>query len=184
MIQNTEHYNKYRVIPASVDLNSVRFGSVDERMKYKVTHPALDADGPNPFSKALGITRTLSEDVNLNYWWNMRGCFITITSFEVIEHLQNPLLYLKCIHTHLKNGGKLYLTTPVKWMFKGKYHFHEFTKEELLFCLIEAGFKNISVNRIQAYDLKHFGIRPIIRKLRDMIWGQCFFVTAIKGRKI
>lgn len=172
--------NKYRVTPSSHKNSSVRFGSVDRILKYGITMPTLDADGPNAFSKALGIDRTLNVFTDLNEQWKVPRVFMTITSFEVIEHLQNPLLYLKCIYAHLDNGGKLYLTTPVKWMFKGKYHFHEFTKEELLFCLTEAGFENIIVTRIQAYDLRHFGIRPLIRKVRDMILGQCFFITAYK----
>jgi len=173
--------NKYRVMPSSEI--SVRFKSTSKMVKrYGLFHPSLDAGGPNPFAESICVERCLDKDCNLNEFWSVPGKFYTITSFEVIEHLQNPLLYLDCIHSHLYVGGKLLLTTPVKWMFKGKYHFHEFTKEELLFCLIEAGFdeEQILITRIQAYTLKHFGIRPIIKKIRDMIYGQCFFVIAMK----
>ena len=150
--------------------------------KYGLYHPSLDAGPPNIFAAAIGAQDTLDKEIDLNDAWGRPEQFYTITSFEVIEHLQNPLLYLRCIYNQLPTGGKLFLTTPVKWIFKGKYHFHEFTEEELIFCLIKAGFnaEQIKITRIQAYALRHFGIRPLIRKVRDMIYGQCFFVIAMK----
>ena len=174
--------NKYKVTPSPVENSSIRFKSTLRAVKkYGIEHPSLDADMPNMFGSAIGVKETLSKHIDLNRHWS-RANYQTITSFEVLEHLQNPLLYLTCIYNHLYYGGKLFLTTPVKWMLKGKYHFHEFTKEELIFCLIKAGFnaEQIKITRIQAYTLRHFGIRPLIRKVRDMIYGQCFFVIAIK----
>lgn len=168
--------NKYKVQPSGLDNVSVRFRSTAKRVK--IEPPALDAGGENDFAKALGINDFVPHDLNED--WHTAWTMETITSFEVIEHLQNPLLYLWCIYDSLEPGGKLYLTTPVRWIFKGKYHFHEFSREELETLLKMAGFKTWKIERIQAYDLKHFGIRPLIRKIRDLLFGQCFFVKATK----
>ena len=164
--------NIYKVKASNVNKNSRRYKSI-ERLPL---HPStLDAGCENKMALSLGITNFINTD--LNYKFSTKKKHNTVTSFEVIEHLQNPLTYLESIYNCL---GILYLTTPVKWMFKGKYHFHEFTKEELLFCLKLSGFQHIHIKRVQAYNLRHFGIRPLIRKIRDLIYGQCFLVTAVK----
>jgi len=175
--------NKYRVLPKDIKSSSVRFRSIKREMEKYSIKTALDADGPNLFALKLGIMASLDRTIDLNRKWDFKKQYDTITSFEVIEHLQNPLLYLECIYNHLTPGGRVILTTPVKWMFKGRYHFHEFTKDELIFCLSEAKFTNIQITRISAYNLRHFGIRPIIRKIRDLLFGQCFFVVATKIKK-
>ena len=170
--------NNYRVEPSGIKDNKRRFMSLRKRLP-EILHPSLDACEPNPIGLALGMEGFASGDFN----WTLQtewDDYQTVTSFEVIEHLQNPLLYLRNIHRVMRYGGRLYLTTPVKWAFKGKHHFHEFTRDELEFCFTEAGFAYIHIERMQGYDLRNVGIRPLIRKLRDMIWGQIWFVTAIK----
>ena len=147
----------------------------------KIIHPALDAGGKNDFALKLGIENFIESDLN-NYFYTL-GKYKTITSFEVLEHLQNPLLYLKSIYNCLDENGILYLTTPINFgldMLKGEFHFHEFNEYELMFCLHEAGFKDVKIKRIKTYILKNYGIRPIIRKLRDMLYGQTFYVEAKK----
>jgi SAM-dependent methyltransferase len=168
--------NKYRVTPYN-DLKkaSVRFTSVKH---LDIILPALDAGWINRFAQALGIHEFVRGD--LNFVKFPRPRYNTVTSFEVIEHLQNSLFYLQNIYNSLSVGGILYLTTPVRWIFKGKYHFHEFNQEELEFCLKEVGFHEIEIKRIQAYNLSHFGIRPLIRKIRDLLFGQCFLIKATK----
>ena len=168
--------NKYKVLPSGIKSISVRAKSTSN--KIRISQLAFDADGPNELAESLGVKFNLG-DTNLNKKWSREG-FNTITSFEVLEHLQNPLLYLQCIYNALNYDGKLFLTTPIKWIFKGKYHFHEYTKDELIHILLQAGFVGIRVSRMQAYNLKHFGIRPLIKKIRDKLLGQCFFVIAFK----
>ena len=67
-------------------------------------------------------------------------------------------------------------------MGKGKHHWKEYTIDEMLEMLQEVGFHlhYIKVERIQAYNLRHFGIRPLIRKARDLMFGQCMFIEAQK----
>jgi len=168
--------NKYRVNPSNVKDVSVRFNSVKKLIN--VYGSVLDAGGENDFAKALGIKSFIVSD--LNYPFTTSYKYDLVTSFEVIEHLQNPLIYLESIKSCLKNNGQLCLTTPVRWIFKGKYHFHEFNELELLDILNMAGFRVIKMTRIPAYNLKHLGIRPVIRKIRDLIKGQCFYVVTEK----
>lgn len=74
----------------------------------------------------------------------LKGGFTKAVCFEVIEHMQKPsgLLLLKGIHSLLKPGGLLLLSTPVyngKW--QAKNHIHEYTIEELDAHVKKAGFK-------------------------------------------
>jgi hypothetical protein len=167
----------YKVTPSGIGMNKRRWKSIKN---LKIDVPALDACEPNEIALKYGITHFAEGDFNWEFVAEWKA-YRTITSFEVIEHLQNPLFYLLNIYKHLSPGGKLILTTPVRWcLSNNKAHFHEFSQDELLFCLKEAGFQTVSIQRIQAYDFKLTGIRPIIRKLRDIIYGQCFLVIAIK----
>ena len=40
------------------------------------------------------------------------GSFDVVTSFEVLEHINNPKQEVRNFHTLLRNGGIIYLTTP------------------------------------------------------------------------
>lgn len=168
--------NKYKVNPSSISKAKTRFNSTTE--KVCLIEPVLDAGGRNEFALKMGITNFMDGD--LNYAFGLHSYYNTVTSFEVIEHLQNPLLYLTECFELLSDKGVLYLTTPVRWIFKGKYHFHEYSKDELLFILEEAGFKDIKIERITAFDISTIGIRPLIRLIRDRLLGQCWFVEAKK----
>jgi len=148
--------------------------------RVKIIEPSLDIGEPNSISKYLEIKKNTNFD--LNWEWPVSEKFRTITCFEVIEHVENPLMLMKEIYDHLEPGGKLYLTTPVRWWIgKGKHHFHEFSIGELTAMLHKVGFLIYTHERIRAYQFNgHFGIRPIVRWLRDIFIGQCVFVEAEK----
>jgi len=83
-------------------------------------------------------------------------------SLDVIEHLRNYQFYLKNIFLSLKKGGILFLTTPNANFSLGinKFHFHEFTPEELEQVLIEVGFKilerrSLSINIVSRLGGKY-----------------------------
>jgi hypothetical protein len=164
----------YKVTPTTKENTRTR----ETRKRVNIRFPALDAGPRNWFAESLGVSEFNEFDLNWSAFYGVKP-YKTMTSFDVIEHLQNPLYYLFNIHTAMHKTGTLYLTTPAAWLFKGKHHFHEFTKAELLYCLKEAGFRDIKISRMRAYDLK-FGIRPLIRWIRDILFGQCFFVEAKK----
>ena len=171
-------------IESCTDFNRFKKRYKETRKKLILKAPVLDACSENFFAKLLAITNFTKGDLNFNTDFTCnKSTFQTITSFEVIEHLQNPLTYLKSINQSLRHNGTLYLTTPVKSsldLLKGKYHWKEFTKEELIFLLKYAGFEKIKIEQIRTYQLRHVGIRPLIRKVRDMLFGQTFFIIATK----
>ena len=79
------------------------------------------------------------------------GFFKTITSFEVLEHLLNPLNHLIELRRVLAPDGNLFLTTPndysliykAEHLFNRKYHphFHQFSGRDLRNIMEKAGFR-------------------------------------------
>jgi len=96
------------------------------------------------------------------------GFFDTIVSLEVIEHVFNPLSFLKEINRALRPGGTLIISTPnirklqrivsiIMGHFPGTSydpvgfdggHLHYFTSKDLSNLLMECGFKPIIVRGI------------------------------------
>lgn len=96
-----------------------------------------------------------------------KNYFDVITSFEVIEHINNPIEEVKLINSFLRKGGLFYCTTPnfnsvMRLYLKEKYnvicypeHLSYYTPKTLNFLLKSHGFKKlktitsgISLNRI------------------------------------
>jgi len=59
--------------------------------------------------------------------------FDFVVSFQVIEHIEDDLLYLKEIHRVLKPGGKALITTPNRSMSltRNPWHIREYLPKEL-----------------------------------------------------
>lgn len=90
------------------------------------------------------------------------------TSFDVIEHVDSPIEYLKEIYESLNINGKLYLKTPnfndilqeltPKEFEPFNYrtaHLFYFCKESIEYILKESGFKNYKLNYIHDYDISN-----------------------------
>ena len=70
----------------------------------------------------------------------------TIISFQVMEHLNKPLDFLKECSRILKSGGRLIITAPFMWgIHEEPYDYYRYTKYGLKHLLQEAGFTSISV---------------------------------------
>jgi len=81
------------------------------------------------------------------------GMFDVITSFEVVEHINNPLEMVKDIHKVSRKGGLVYLTTPnfnavERYILKNKYsiieypeHLVYFTAKTLNYLFTKNGFR-------------------------------------------
>ena len=93
---------------------------------------------------------------------------------EVIEHLFNPLHLLKEISGVLKEGGKLYLSTPKgkPHFLWSKDHFHEMNEQSLMSLINRAGFKMIRKDEIRIQPLSFYfsGIRPLFRLIYERHW--------------
>jgi len=79
------------------------------------------------------------------------GTFDSIVSFETLEHLPKPLSFLRQCFSMLEQNGLLILSTPNALVTSpdGKttwaYHEKEYTPEEFLGLLREAGFSNVTL---------------------------------------
>ena len=93
----------------------------------------------------------------LNAAWYDECMFDVITSFEVMEHINNPLEEVKNIHTLLRKGGLFYLTTPnfnalERFILKDEYnvieypeHLCYYTPKTLNYLLAHNGFEKLQV---------------------------------------
>jgi len=82
--------------------------------------------------------------------------FDTVIALDVIEHLEDPLRFLKECNRVLKRRGIIFIHTPNKWMTEIRRcltkwpgwhpeHIHEFIPYELSGYLTRAGFVNMKV---------------------------------------
>lgn len=99
----------------------------------------------------------------------LKGGYDVVTSFEVIEHLFNPLYHLEQIRGVLNPGGRIYLSTPVGkpdflW---SPQHFHEMNNRSLAALLNRAGLTVIRRKdiKIQPPWFYFTGFRPMMRGL-------------------
>lgn len=133
--------------------------------------------------------------------------FDFISSFEVIEHLDNPKLFLSEIKRIVKKDGYFILSTPNKLVHSpdgimhSKYHKKEYSPNELSILLkkyfsdvtILGQYKSIKARtaikeflqsqkvRQKYVDIDYFGIRKLIPKtLKESLWR---FVGNIYGRR-
>lgn len=114
------------VISVDIDFNLLRYG----KMVFNIN--AIQANAMNlPFRASS---------------------FDTVVSFETIEHLDNPALFLNQIRRVLKNGGLLILSTPNKFYTSplvskplNPYHVTEFYLGELIKLLLNSGFKPLFI---------------------------------------
>lgn len=82
-----------------------------------------------------------------------KGSFDVITSFEVLEHINNPVEEINNFHSLLRQGGLVYITTPnfnsvLRYKLKSEYnvitypeHLSYYTPKTLEKLFKESGFK-------------------------------------------
>lgn len=100
--------------------------------------------------KASGIKMTEGKLENNSFLENE---FDVITSFEVLEHINNPMEELNNIHKFLRKDGLFYFTTPnfnsiLRYYFKDQYdiicypeHLTYYTRKTINHALKQSGFK-------------------------------------------
>jgi 2-polyprenyl-3-methyl-5-hydroxy-6-metoxy-1,4-benzoquinol methylase len=101
-----------------------------------------------------------------------------ITALEVIEHEENPIQMMKIIHTMLRPGGTVIITTPnfntlyrilmgKAWVgYEHTEHLWFFTPETILQMLRKAGFSDIHV---QKDFYRPYSVSYMFRRLGDYI---------------
>ena len=120
-------------------------------------------------SKIWEVTQLHNDDFNIpTKDTGLR--FHIVTCFEMIEHIQNPLLFFSTISKYIVAGGTIYLSTPHRPKFLWPpYHFNEMSSNHLeKWILKPCGFKIVRKKRLRITDgirwyYPFTGIRPFLR---------------------
>ena len=115
--------------------------------------------------------------------------FDKIVSIEVIEHLENPAIFIKELNRVLRKNGQLVLTTPniqnakskLQFLFKSEFHWfqenefgiqgsqhiHPLYWREIIFLLEKYGFKvdEITTNRAWGYTFYYANEDSLFKKI-------------------
>jgi 2-polyprenyl-3-methyl-5-hydroxy-6-metoxy-1,4-benzoquinol methylase len=124
-----------------------------------------------------------AEDFELNRMFDL------VIAAELIEHLNNPALFLACARRHLKEGGQLVLTTPnpfypkrqLEILINGRAEVHGqhtmwFCPQTLEVMLSNAGFRDVEITPLNNNDAL-FGIGKLPSLFRDW-FSTNLFATA------
>ena len=96
--------------------------------------------------------------------------FDLVTSFQVIEHLEDPTPYLEAIARLVSREGRAILTTPNVLMSDGvnPYHVHEYRAEELA-TLLRRYFGGVELLGIGASEPVHAYLAARSRRIRNIM---------------
>ena len=199
------HYSKYSRVDYLSPITIKRYEELlDTFEEYRTTGNLLDIGcgtglflefakkrgwnvyGTEYTDSAIEICRSKGFTMNqgkLDTNWYTPGMFDVVTSFEVIEHINNPVEEVQNIHTILRSGGLFYFTTPnfdaiERRILKENYnvieypeHLCYFTPKTINYLLTKQGFKKkrlltsgISMTRIKTSKDMEKG-RPMAESL-------------------
>ena len=130
----------------------------------KVVGLDLSSDAINTAKKYYNY-ETISYLENNIYSFNSDQKFDVITSFETLEHVEDPLKFLNSLAKLCHEDSILFLSTPNGYCFKNKnelpynpYHKTEFTKEEI----------NKLLDLSNWLVVEYLGIHPIKKDTREI----------------
>jgi hypothetical protein len=179
-------------IQAEVPVASAEYAHAARR-RFEVTMahvatlraPVLDLGPTNALARELEardgvrIEHTDQHDLDRERLAAFRqGPYATITAFEILEHVMNPLFVLDGCREVLRADGVLYVSVPrrngCEWLFgKSPEHFHEFAPDELRWMLDKAGF-DVDTFAAANTSALSFGVRPLLRRaLRNLLLVRC-----------
>mgnify|MGYP003956005253 FL=1 len=130
---------------------------------------------PRSIIKAPGIKRKINQII---------GKVDIIVAFDVLEHVTDPLKYLKLLNTKLKKGGKIFLTFPNAESFKSKIlkdkwsmvaplgHVNFFSKKSVKIMFMKSGFETLILKDFSLVDPRRL-VRNLLKLpfkcLKDII---------------
>jgi SAM-dependent methyltransferase len=139
------------------------------------------AEAPIEFAKIVydlrNVVASNVEDLP-SHWRN----FELVTAFEVLEHLETPLEFLRTLFNILKPGGFLILSVPnynyhSKKRIKGgakwdapPHHLTRWPEETLKFALLKAGFSFNSIKSFPAGGWESFLDAILPDKMENFYW--------------
>ena len=138
----------------------------------------LDIGWDSPMSRAIedkfpvDLVHTSMEcDLDFD---DLAGRWDHVFSFEVVEHLGNPLRHLVQLREHVNPGGTIWLSTPLvtsvlrptHWI-RNKHHMFEMDRRQLLTLVSKAGLEIVHQETCGYLPLwkSLLGVRTIIRTL-------------------
>lgn len=155
------------------DLNQKRWNLLLGFIRLAPEGKILDVGERNPFTEILEqhFNRKIEDTGLLNLdTEKLQGSYKTIFCFEVIEHLMNPLFFMRNCFEILEDEGRMYISTPLRrpgLLRDNETHFNEYKPKELHILFDRAEFK---INRLRV--VRHIpsswllkGIRPALRYL-------------------
>lgn len=116
----------------------------------------LDIGASNYISQEMRITDNTRGDLN-NGVVAPRTDYDYVTCLEVLNHVQQHLTLLRDIHTLLRDGGTLYLSTPkLGWIayVHGKGNYVELKARNTLALLEYCGFKIIRHKTYRSWPIR------------------------------
>ncbi len=130
----------------------------------------------------LEVEQVYVPDYNFNSLAYFAGKHDVVFCFEVLEHLQNPLWFIRQIKQYLlAPGGVIYLSMPSNPHFlRYPFHFHEMRRDMLQTWILEPlGLKIVRHRRfnfVNNWRSMFIGIRPLLRAIRTrdirpILWG-------------
>ena len=168
-----------------------RYEMTLRKLPPHLTGTALDLGVDNPLTPILKqtypkleiINTPAKNDFDVDSLPFADKSFDTIFSFEVLEHLMNPLWnFLECRRV-LKDKGTVYLTTP-KGVFPSSImwserHFHEMDSKRLHTLSERAGLR---IKRIERFNKSPFYYwkTGIIRPTLRLLFGGWFYLEMEK----
>ena len=145
-----------------------------------------DIGTPNPKMELLkefmelDVTQVVAPDFNFAVL-DEGAQYDAVFCFEVIEHLQNPMWFMREVRELMAPGGVLYLSTPSNpRCLKYDYHFHEMSRSMLeTWILRPLGLhivRHRRFNFVNNWRAALIGVRPLLRALRTwdfrpILWG-------------
>jgi 2-polyprenyl-3-methyl-5-hydroxy-6-metoxy-1,4-benzoquinol methylase len=174
-----KHYESYGREDYLSPITVKRYGQLlDQFEKYRKTGKILDVGcgiglfltsakerdwkvyGTEFTDKAIEICKAKGINMHqgrLDPTWFAQNEFDIITSFEVLEHINNPLEEMSNIHTILRPGGLFYFTTPnfnaiARYYLKSNYnvicypdHLCYYTKKTINYLMKKSGFRKLKL---------------------------------------
>ena len=127
----------------------------------------LDRIRPDAASRASGgrFVRARLEGIPF-----AKRSFALIVSFQVIEHLEDPTLYIDAIADLLEPGGVALITTPNLAMSDGvnPFHVHEYHAQELAGSLSRR-FRSVEIHGIGASEPVHRYLEQRSQRIRRIM---------------
>lgn len=175
-----------RVLDVGAGAGHVAIATRDALPSIEIT--CVEAD---PAAKAWLATKQFTAYDSVE---DLRGNFDAIYLIEVIEHVDDPIPFLRKLRNILSPGGKLFITTPCGQTTSGRFlrtafdtaeHVHFFTEKSMARALLAAGFERPRFQtlphmyRIDASRRARTLLADIARFIRAKLLGHHHLITFV-----